>query len=666
MNEFDAPEDDPRDLVARFRYIYIILGLTLVIIFSRLWYLQIIQGDELHEYSEKNLLKETRIRAPRGLILDRDGNILVDNVLGFNATITPQYASRLVDTANVVGKILQVEPEKIIEDVRASRWKNGPFMPVIIKPNLTLDEVFRLKRIRIDQPGLNVDETVMRYYPLGPNGAQLFGYVGEVSQHEIEDYRKKYHTTKIVQQGDWIGQNGLEESLDPILRGHDGLSYTEVDAHGRESAALNKALLDLKPQPPVPGHNIVLTIDEDVQKAAMDAMLHQNDKIGPRIGALVAIKSDGEILAWVSTPSFDPNEFAQGSVNSDTWDALTKDPYKPFMDKVIQDHYSPGSTIKPVVATAALQEGVVTPYTIVSAPGKMWFGGRWYHDAERAGHGNIDIMQAIEESSNVFFYKMGIQLGIDNIAKYAKAMGLGQKTGIQVPGETPGLFPTKAWKMKTLDEPWLPGENLSNAIGQGYVLVTLLQEALAYNTIATNGTLYKPFLVKEIQNQNHHAMQEYKPQIIRDITKPNDAGVLVNKKYLAFVREGMRLVANGDKGTAHWWKIPGVIMAGKTGTSQVVSFSADQIHKNCFNRPFWLRDNGIYLAFAPVDHPEIVVGVLAEHSCWGNLGGAPVVRDVIRAYIQKYHPDWIKTKTLVGKSRPTKPILTETRITHGD
>ncbi len=646
MSEFGTEEEDVRDLVPRFRYVYILLGFVFVVIFCRLWYLQIIEGHEFQEYSEKNLLKERRILAPRGLILDTQGRILVDNIIGFKATITPQYASHLTETAQVVGNILHIPPEKIIAEVHSSRWKNGPSTPVLIKSNLTHNEVFRLKRIRIFQPGLNVNETIMRYYPLGPDGAQLFGYVGLASQREMADYDRKYKTNIAIQQGDWVGQSGLEESWDPILRGRDGMKYIEVDAHGRESP-INKSLLDLKPRPPVPGHNLVLTIDRDLQKDAMYEMLHQHDRIGPRIGALVAINTKGEVLAWVSLPSYDPNEFAQGTISDDTWEALEKDPYKPFMDKVIQAQFAPGSTIKPVDSMAALQEGVVTPTTLISAPGKMWFGGRWYHDADPAGHGNVNIEQAIEVSSNVFFYKMGIALGIDNIAKYARAVGLGQLTGIKLPGEVPGLYPTKAWKMKTFDEPWLPGENLSNAIGQGYVLTTLLQMALVYNVVATGGKLYKPLLVKAIEGEHGNIIKTFKPQIVRNITKPNDSNVIVSKANLDVIKQGMSLVCNGNRGTAHWWKIPGILMAGKTGTSQFVSFSASQIHKNCFDRPFWLRDDGIYLAFAPVNHPQIVVGVLAQHSCWGNLGGTPIVRDVIRDYFEKYHPNWLKKGTAI-------------------
>jgi penicillin-binding protein 2 len=656
MTDFENNEDDVRDLNSRFKLVYAVIAGTLLLIFVRLWFLQIISGDELREYSEKNRVKENKIRAPRGLVLDREGRILVDNIIGFDATISPQYATELEDTADEVGRILGIEPAKIVEAVKVSRRKNGPFMPVVVKENLTLEEVFRLKRIRIDQPGLNVDETVLRFYPLDQNGAQLFGYVGEVSKKKLDDLNTKYPGKVTLQQGDIIGQSGLEEVWDQELRGRDGFSYIEVDAHGRESSTQNKAFLEIKPQPAVLGHNLVLTIDKDIQEAALKAMLEQKDKIGPRIGGLVAMKSNGEIIAWVNTPSFSPNRFARG-ITTDIWSQLINDPFTPLRNKIIQDPYAPGSSIKPIVALSALQENKITPERLVDSPPQMRFGNRFYHDSVKGGHGRINLYQAIEMSSNIFFYKLGIDLGIDNIAKYASLLGLGQKTGIELGNENSGVFPTKAWKLERKGEPWQPGENLSNAIGQGFVLVNLLQMAIAYNTIATGGKVVKPFILKQITDENQKVLKEFSPKIIRDVTQKNDEGTFIDPKNFVVVREAMRLVANGDRGTAHWWKIPGIEMAGKTGTSQVVAFSADDIFKDSDSRPFLQRPNGTYVAFAPFNNPEIVVGILAEHAGHGNMGGAPVVRDVMRAFFEKYHPEMIEKKGL--SKAELKPAVVE-------
>lgn len=645
MSDYEVSEEEVRDLHPRFRVIYFAILITFSILFSRLWFLQIIEGDELREYSEKNRVKENKIRAPRGLILDRNGQILVDNITGYDASIVPQYASNLEETAKEISPILGVDAAKITQAVQLSRKRNGPFKPVVIKENLTFEEVFRLKRIRIDHPSLRVDETILRYYPLEDNGAQLFGYVGEISKKQLANYNKKNDNKLVLEQGDIIGQSGLEDVWDSHLRGRDGLSFIEVDAHGRESPTDNKAFLELKPQEAISGSNITLTIDIDIQRAAHKAMLEQKDKIGPRIGGIVAMKTNGEILAWVNTPSFNPNRFARG-ISTEIWSQLVNDPYKPLRNKVIQDHYAPGSTLKPIVALAALQEGVITPATIVSAPGQMRFGNRLYHDSLKQGHGEITVLRAIESSSNIFFYKMGIQLGIDNIAKYAKAMGLGARTNIELNNEAPGTFPSKEWKLKVKGEAWQPGENLSNAIGQGFVLTNLLQMSLAYNTIATSGKLYKPLLVKNVVDESGQKVKEFQAEVVRDITQQGSEAY-VDPKYIEVVREAMRRVANGTHGTARWWRIPDIEMAGKTGTSQVMSFSADDIHTKCESRPINQRHHGSYIAFAPANNPEIIVGALTEHACHGNTGATPVVRDVIRAYFEKYHPHVLKNKPVL-------------------
>jgi len=311
-------------------------------------------------------------------------------------------------------------------------------------------------------------------------------------------------------------------------------------------------------------------------------------------------------------------------------------------NKVIQDHFSPGSTFKPIVAIAALQEKIITPTTLINAPASIKFGRRLYHDHSKNGYGNISVFEALERSSNVFFYKMGISLGIDRMASYAKALGMGERTLIELPNEVSGLIPTSEWKKRAKGEEWQPGENLSNAIGQGFVLATALQMAVAYNTIGLEGRVVRPMIVKKILGPDNAVIKEFEPQVLRDVSSETYEGVKIDKKTFETVKEGMRRVANGTAGTARWWKVPGVEMAGKTGTSQVRSFSAEEIYDKCELRPMMQRHHGLFVAFAPADKPEITVAVLAEHSCHGNTGGAPVARDVVLAYMQKYHPERLK------------------------
>lgn len=641
MTDFLQPsEDEAKEYLPRYRVIYATIIVFSLIVAGRLWYLQILQGSELRQFSEKNRVKETKLPAPRGLFLDRENRVLVDNLPGFDASISPQYAKRLDDTSEAVGQVLGLPGRRIAEDVRKSQRRDGPFRPVKIKDNVPLEEVFRLKLLRWDHPGLNINESIQRFYNLAENGAQLFGYVGEISREQLPKYNDAYQGRFVFEQGDIIGKSGLEEAWDPQVRGKDGISYVEVDARGREAPTENTNYFGFKPQPAIPGHNLVLTIDKDLQEAAYRAMNRQ-DSIGPRIGGVIAMKSNGEILAWVNTPSYDPNNFSTG-IPPQVWAQLINDPFRPLRNKVIQDHFSPGSTFKPIVALAALQEKVITPTSLVSAPATLKFGRRVYHNSHEVNAGSINVQKAIEISSNVFFYKMGIALGIDRIAKYAKLLGLGSRTNITLSHEAAGLIPSSEWKMKKLGEEWQPGENLSNAIGQGFVLVTPLQMAIAYNTIGLEGKVVKPFLIKKILNQESKVLQEFEPQTLRDATQTNEFGVTIDPSFFKTVKEGMRRVVDSDHGTGGRSRLKGVEVAGKTGTTQVRSFSADEIYKRCDSRPIFQRHHGWFVAFAPYEHPEITVAVLAQHACSGAVGGAPVVKDIMQAYFEKYHPELLK------------------------
>ena len=634
-------EEEIKEYKSRFKLLYFSVFLASSIVFARLWHLQIIEGQELRDYSEKNRVKETKIEAPRGFFLDRNAEVLVQNLPGFTVTISPQYATKLKETAKAVGIILNIPYENIVNLVKSSQLKNGPFRPVPIKENLNLTEVFKLKLLRLDHPGLNIQQTILRNYPMKENGAQLFGYVGEISKNQIQILNNRYNDIQF-EQGDIIGKSGLEEMWESKVRGEPGITFVEVDARGREATTENPSFLGLKPYKAKPGLNLVLTIDKDIQSAAYKAM-QREDKIGPRIGSLVAIKNNGEVLAWINSPSYDPNEFSKG-ISNDLWEKLINDPFKPLRNKVIQDHYAPGSTFKPIIAIAALQEKVITPNTIVYSPGFIKFGRRLYHDHTRHGHGNIHVMQAIERSSNVFFYKMGISLGIDKMYQYASAFGIGTKTDINLSNEVSGLMPNSEWKKRQYGEEWQPGENLSNAIGQGFVLTTPLQMALAFNAIGTEGKLYKPFIVKRLTDHQENTVNEYQPQMIRDLTVPDSSGFFISKETFKVVKEGLRLVVQGSAGTARWHQIPGIEIAGKTGTAQVRSFSAEQIYDKCQERPIEERHHGWFVGYAPADQPEVTVAVLAEHACAGSSGGAPIVKDVIKAYFEKYHHEKFNEK----------------------
>jgi penicillin-binding protein 2 len=650
MSQYVNNPEAAKEYLPRYKLIYGLLIFTFIIFAARLWYLQMIKGNELREFSEKNRIKEIKVMAPRGIIFDRDGKILVENLAAYDAVILPQYVENLEDTSRAVGATLKVEPEKILTTVIKRKKQMGPFTVVKIKENLTLEEVFLIQRMRIDYPGVEVRENIIRSYPLIENGAQLFGYVSEVSKKQIPELNAKYINRFTFSQGDIIGKSGVEELLDIELRGKDGYSFLQVDAHGREiSHSENKILgQQIKDIETTPGLNIQLTIDKDIQEAAYKSFTELQ-----RIGAVVAMKSNGEILAWVSTPSFDPNQFAAGFSNK-FWSKLINDPFKPLRNKVIQDHASPGSTFKPLVAVAALESNVITPEKIVVAPGTLKFGNRIYHDHFKQGFGPITVFEAIERSSNVFFYKMGMELGIEKMFNYISLFGLGQKSGVELRRENGGTMPNGAWKKATIGEEWQPGESLSTAIGQGFVSVTPMQMAIAYNAIGTEGRVVKPFVIKKIIDPQGQVIKENLPTEMRNLQQPQTNGVQIKAATFKTVKEAMRRVVNGSRGTARNYKIAEFEIGGKTGTTQVRSFSSDDLYTECTLRPLHLRHHGWFVAFAPIENPEITIAVLAEHACHGASGAAPVARDIVAAYIKKNHPE-IYTK--IAARFEKKPAL---------
>ncbi|MAF91119.1 MAG: penicillin-binding protein 2 [Bdellovibrionaceae bacterium] len=639
--QLQTPEEEVKEYSSSYTLLYASVVLTFAILGVRLWYLQIYEGNEHRYISERNLVKKSTIYAPRGRILDREGRILVDNQAGFEAIITPQYAAKLEDTAKAIAPILNLQAARIVKKVKKEARQNGKYRPVRIKENLSRDEVTRLSRLQLDHPGLDINMFIKRTYPFHENGAQFLGYVGEISERELPVLNKERSRSDKFHQGDIIGKTGLELNFDDKLRGEDGLKFIQVDAFGRETRLNTSGLFSAFKEKieAKAGKHLGLTIDADIQEAAYQAF-NLNDKIG---AAVALDPNNGEVLAWVNAPSFDPNNFTTG-ISSKLWKSLMNDPFKPLRNKVIQDHNPPGSTFKAVVALAALNEGVITDKTTHNCNGKFRLGRKTYHCHLRYGHGKVDIYTALERSCNVFFYKIANQLGMDKIAKYARALGAGSKTGIDLSREIPGLIPDTDWKQKQFREAWQPGETLSNAIGQGYVLFTPLQLATVFSSIAKNGKVFRPHLVKKVLNSKDEIIQEMEPEVLKDHSPKTGGDFKISKKAFSIVQKGLFLVNNGERGTAKWWKIPGVEIAGKTGTAQLFNLSSDQVFAKCEERPIKMRHHGWYVGFAPAEDPKIVVAVLAEHACHGSTGGAPVARDIIRAYMKKYYPEKLKSK----------------------
>ncbi len=638
MSDFLNDPEEVKEYFPRYRILYVLIAASTVLFVGRLWYLQVIKGSELREFSERNRIKEEKVPAPRGMVLDREGRVLVDNHPGFDAVITPQYASQLEETAEVISPILDVPASLIVKKVQRSRQQNGSFKPVKVKENLTRDEVARIERVKLDQPGLTVEMSIKRTYIMRDNGAQLYGYVGEISKDELPKINRNLAADRQFQQGDIIGKSGLEQVYDQELRGTDGLSFVQVDAHGREANVGTPSLLNTlsQEQEAIPGSTYELTVDKDIQEAAY-AALNKTGRIG---GAVAMNPNTGEVLAWVNAPSYDPNEFSTG-ISPKVWSQLINDPFKPLRNKVIQDHVPPGSTFKAIVALAALQEKEITLNTTHFCSGKFQFGRRSYHCHLKQGHGPVNVERAIEQSCDVFFYKVGIALGIDRIAKYATALGIGQKTLVKMVNEVPGLMPTSQWKARTLGEEWQPGETLSNAIGQGFILTTPLQVATAFSAIATDGTVRVPVVVRKVMDTSGREIEKGQSEVRRNVITGENSTVKVDPKFMEVIRKGMVSVVEGERGTARRIRIPGVPIGGKTGTVQLFSMTADEVFKECRNRPLSQRHHGWFVGFAPATKPELVVSVLAEHSCSGSGGAAPVAHDIFAAYFRKYHPDML-------------------------
>ncbi len=638
---FIGNEEQIRFLQERFKYIYGVLFIGLGVLFSRMVYLQVINGDQMRQYSEENRIKRVKITAPRGMMFDRFGRLLVDNRPAFNVQITPQYLNESGKPKEVIAKLstlIKMPVEEIEKRLEKAR-NQAAFMPVIIKDSLSRDEVAELETWKIDMPGVQVEMAISRTNLAKDIGSNVYGYISRVNQQEVPMLNQT--ATRKYGLDDYVGKSGLEKEFEDTLRGIDGSELVEVDALGRSiQSTRNKGRVLVQPQeePSIPGKNLILSIDQDLQNAAVRGF-------GEKIGGLIAIDPrNGEVLAMVSRPSFDPADFSRG-IDSDIWTKLISDENHPLRDKTIQDHYSPGSTFKTITAITALEEGVIDKDTSFNCTGSINLGNRKVHCWKKEGHGNVNVVSALTHSCDVFFYRVAQKLkSVDDIAKYAMHLGMGRKTGIELGREVPGLMPTEAWKQQRFNVPWSPGETLYVAIGQSFVLTTTIQLANAYASLVNGGTLYKPHVVKQIQSDDGKILKEAIPQVL---DKTN-----LKKETIDLVTQGLWGVVNSPGGTAYWLHVPGMEWAGKTGTVQMVTQKADKMYGKsaCTSLRFSQRHNGLFVAYAPVKDPTIVVAIVSEHDCGGGShGAAPIGTEVIKTYLKKYYPDLYSDKAMAER-----------------
>ena len=590
------------------------------LLLMRLWYLQIVKGDMFYEYSLNNKIRKESVDAPRGMMFSRNSKLLVNNVPRFDAVIIPQYVIEKKDVIKKLSTILNMSEEEINKILRRYRGQ-ASYRSITIKKNISQKELAIIETESEKIPGVRVEVYISREYSGNEIGAHLLGYISEISQTQLPRFSKR--DRRNYKLGDFIGQSGLEEKFDSTLRGIDGRDIVEVDARGRLRRVIKDNTLyeDIQNLPAIPGNNIRLTIDSDLQEVAYDAL-------EGKVGSAVAIDvNSGEILAMVSRPSFDPSKFSR-KLTTKYWNSILENEHNPMRDRSIQEHYAPGSTFKTISALAALEEKVIDHNTEFECNGALKVGRRTFHCWKKSGHGKVDVVGALRESCDVFFYQIAKKMDVDDLAKYAKAFGVGSKTGISLPREVSGLMPTKEWKKKRYGRSWQKGETLATIIGQSYVLMTPLQLANAYAMIANGGKEYKPTLIKEIFSNNGDIIEKREPEVVRKIT--------INEDNLEVVKRGLYEVVNERAGTAWWYKLPNGAISGKTGTSQVIEFSADKIYHKCEEREYKYRHHGIFASYAPSLNPKIAVAVVVEHGCHGSSAAAPVAKAIIKKYLEKY------------------------------
>ena len=591
----------------RFQAVVAVVVAVFVVLTLRLWYLQLIRGEYYRELSENNRIRVENIPPPRGTIFDRHGRVLVDIRPSFNLAIIPDDIQNMDETLTQLSQVLGYDRSLLEERVEIAA-SEPPFRPITLVRDMTRDQLGAVESYRFYVPGVAVQIEPRRSYGWAGFAAHLIGYVGEIDERQLKDDRYVGY-----RQGDYLGKYGVEQQWERVLNGQRGGRQVEVDSAGRQLRVLREVAA-------LPGQNLVLTLDANLQRRAEEAL-------NGKAGAIVALDpNNGDILAMVSGPAFDQNRFIRG-LSTKEWQDLIDDPTHPLTNKSIQGTYPPGSTFKPAVEVAALEEGVAEPGTVMGCAGQLPFGNRSYRCWEKRGHGRLDLYQALVRSCDVYHYQLGLKLGVDRMAEYARRLGYGSRTLIGLSNEARGLVPSSQWKMQRFGIPWQKGEDLSISIGQGFLLVTPLQQAIAYATIANGGKVVQPRIVQRVESPEGAVLEEVLPQVVGEAKlKPTT---------LEFLRRAMAGVVQDPGGTGRAARLPGILVGGKTGTAQVVRMAEDERRNRPLDEvPYEYRDHAWFVCFAPVEAPQIVVAVLVEHGGHGGSASAPLARQVLEEFFQ--------------------------------
>lgn len=602
---FTFGHGEDRLLKDRMRVAFYVAFAMYAMLAGRLWYLQIFMGQHYRQESEDNSIRLKEILAPRGMIRDRYGKTIIDNKPHYMVSVVPEDVHDLDALAAFIGATVDVPPDQIVQKVKKAP-RGQAFMPVPIKRGLSWHELARLESQKFRFPGLDIGVDMRRSYIYGDIAPHLLGYLSEINPKELEEFNKgreddKYH------QGDQVGKSGIERAYEPRLKGRDGYKSVRVDSAGRETAELGRV-------DPEAGLNLNLTFDLDLE-------LFARDLFKGKVGVLMAMNpKNGEILAAVNAPAYDPEVFS-GGISNENWSRLRDDPDHPLENRAIRGLYPPGSTYKIIPAAAALESGIINENSTVYCGGSFRYGNRTFRCWKKEGHGYMTVKEAIKHSCDVFFYTMGERLGVDRLAEFASHLGMGKPTGIDVEGEKGGIVPSTGWKKKRYNQEWWPGETISVAIGQGYNLITPLQLLAMYGGVAVGGKVYRPHLLKSITDTDGNVVSEVQPELLDKIDlKPRTVNLL---------KAGLEAVVNEPGGTAYLSRLPftDIKMAGKTGTAQVVDYKGGATSGA-------KDDHAWFVGFAPVEDPEIVVVALVENGGHGSSAAAPLAREVVTKYFE--------------------------------
>ena len=595
------------------------------ILFMRLFYLQIMKGEEFLRLSENNSIRLESIVAPRGLIFDVEGGLLVDNRPSFDLRIIPRNAKPLEQTLKKLAHYTNIPEEDMMEKVRASNGRSS-YKPVLLKQDIGRDAMASIEVNKFDLPGVVMDIRPVRHYINGQYAAHLIGYLGEINARELQG-----GAFAGCKGGDFIGRFGAEKAYEDLLRGKRGGRQVEVDVRGQVVKVLRTVSA-------TPGQNLYLSLECSLQKKA-------EELLQDRVGAVVAMDPmTGYILVMASSPTFDQNAFVSGMSRKD-WNALISNPGYPMTNRVIQAEYPPASTYKIVTAIAGLEEGVIDLKTTHYCPGYYAMGNRVFRCWKRGGHGEMNVVSAIVESCDVFFYKVGEEVGVDKLASYARMFGLGERTGISLDNEGKGLIPTSEWKKKRIGESWQKGETLNVSIGQGFNLTTPLQMLVLTSAIANSGTLYQPQIVRRMETADGIEVKNIEPVVTGTLT--------INPKTMDIVKRGLWEVVNTRKGTARGIKLKKYPISGKTGTAQLVSRKSragETVKEEDLSD--YHKSHAWFVAYAPSEAPRIAVAVIVEHGEHGSTAAAPIAKELIKAYLEKQDR---KNLAVTAQGRQTMP-----------